>query len=587
MLYKRLSVLMAVLMTVSLILSACATPAPEVIEKVVTQVVTQVVKETVKETVIVEGTPQVVEKEVTKVVEVEKEVTKIVEVEKEVTRLVEEMEQPPVVVLQGVEVHSLDPLKAHQIPDSNANLHHFDPLIRWDEDMNLVTSIATEWKMVDDLTWEFKIREGVKAHNGEVVDANDVAYSFDRVADPEIGALGTPAWVFGNIKYDRAEVIDDNTVHIKTQVPIPDFPEWMISVFIFPEEYYSSTPLEELARKPIGTGPYKFVEWIRGERLVMEANEDYWGGVPEVKRLVWRPVPEASARIAELNTGGADIIVNVPPDLGSQIDPAYGRLVTVEGLRKMYVGFVFYGHPAMQDKRVRQAFNYGLDFQKIIDSVLRGNGQRTFTFANRPNQHPDLEPYPFDPEKALELMKEAGYEDQDGDGILEGPDGQPLKLTMQTPKARYVKDVELSQAIAADLKQNIGADIEVEVTDTSILFEQLPVGKLTSDLFFLGSGTGYTCTGDLSDFYGGANWYAGGWFTSESGIKFDAMFEEAISIVDPEQRTQACYDLQEYMYEEVPLIFLYFQVDYYGVSNRLDWEPEPNERIIINKAKFK
>ena len=298
-------------------------------------------------------------------------------------------DQSPVVVLQGIDPTTLDPYFRTQIPENNVMLAVFDLLVMWDEEGNVAPHLATSWEAVDDVTWEFKIRDGVTAHNGEVVDANDVAYSFERGVDPEVGALGTIPWIFGNIKYDHAEVVDNLTVRVHTTEPVPDLPSFMKEMFIVPQEYYESTPLEEAARTPVGSGPFRFVEWQKGNQITVEAYQDYWGGAPDIQTVIWRPVPESSSRIAELNTGAADIIVNVPPDLQNQVDSQFGRVETVEGLRRIFIGFVFYGHEAMKDKRVRQALNYGVDFQKIIDGLLSGNGRRTGTFANPPDQAPN------------------------------------------------------------------------------------------------------------------------------------------------------------------------------------------------------
>jgi peptide/nickel transport system substrate-binding protein len=226
--------------------------------------------------------------------------------------------------------------------------------------MQLTPGIATEWNMVDNLTWEFKIREGVKAHNGEVINAEDVAYTFERTADPKmVGAGSYPEFILANIKYDRAEVVDEQTVRIHTQEPAPELPAFMWAMLVLPKDYYSSISVEEAALKPVGSGPYKFVEWRKGEQLTLEANEDYFDGPPQAKQVIFRAVPEASSRLAELNTGGADLVVNIPPDLQSQVDAGLAQVVPVEGRRRIYIGFTFYGpnQEAIKDKRVRQALN--------------------------------------------------------------------------------------------------------------------------------------------------------------------------------------------------------------------------------------
>jgi peptide/nickel transport system substrate-binding protein len=162
------------------------------------------------------------------------------------------------------------------------------------------------------------------------------------------------------------------------------------------------------------------------------------------------------------------------------------------------------------------------------------------------------------------------------------PDGKPLKLTLQTSNGRYLKDLELAQAIAADLK-SIGVNVEVEPTEWSTYASQVANSQLTGDMFGpYGSGGEFFCQDDLADWYGGSGWAPGKWLNAE----FDTMFAKLIPTIGSEKRQEMCNQLQELMYDEVPLLFLYFQVDYYGISNRLDWTPSPTERILVKWAKF-
>jgi peptide/nickel transport system substrate-binding protein len=481
-----------------------------------------------------------------------------------------------------VEPNTLDPHFMSQLPEFNVMLAIFDTLGRFDENLNPSPNLATEWEMIDDLTWEFTLREGVVAHNGETIDANDVVFSFERCADPDTGAIGSCPYTLANIRFDGAEVVDDYRVRIHTQEPIPELRTMLTQWYVLPQEYYEATPIEDAALAPIGSGPYRFVEWRRGDELILEANEDYWDGAPPVQRVIWRAVPEASVRIAELNTGGADIIVNVPPDLASQVDTAAGQVVPVQGMRRIYAGFVFYGPNAefIQDARVRQALNHGFDFQTIIDSLLDGNGTRTGTFVNPPNQAPGVSAYPYDPERARELLAEAGYEDLNGDGFVDYPDGQPLQLTMQSPNGRFVKDIDIAQAIAADLRRT-GVSVEVESMEFSIYANQVATKELTGDIFLYSAGTVFFCQGDLADMYTPA-WDPGEW----NNTAHNSGFEELNSTIDPERREELCYELQENMWEDPPMLFLYFQVDYYGISNRLEWTPLPTERILVRDVQF-
>jgi peptide/nickel transport system substrate-binding protein len=491
-------------------------------------------------------------------------------------------QEQPVTILQSVDTTSMDPYFHNTLPEININRALFDVLIGFDEQGKLVPGLATEWKSVNPTTWEMKIRQGVRAHDGEVVDAQDIAYTFERAVDPKIAARGVVPYILGTTQFASAQAVDNQTLRITTKTPVPFFPSLIAEWTVLPRGFYSRSSLEETARRAVGTGPYKLVEWRRGERLVLEANEQYWGGAPQAKRVVFRPVPEASARVAELNTGAADIILNVSPDLRSQVDARRGTVTTVQGLRRIYVGFVFYGHPAVKNKRVRQAINYGLDYQKIIDTVLLGNGKRVGTFVNVPWQNPDVKAYPYDPDRARQLLAEAGYADRNSDGFVDDSGGARVKLRMVTPVGRYIKDVELSQAIAADLRR-VGLDVEVVRLDWSVLSPTLGAGKVPGDMFFLGAGTGWNCLGDLTDFYSKSGWDPGRWANGQ----FDNMIVQLSQTFDERRQRDICNQLQKYMHDEAPIVFLYFQVDYYGISNRIDWKPSPNERVYVNTIKFK
>lgn len=491
-------------------------------------------------------------------------------------------DESPVVVLFGADADTFDP--AHQAGSIAVIRNVFDTLLTKDEAGTLLPGIATEWTQLDDTTWEFKIREGVKAHNGEVIDANDVAYSLNRVLDPEIQAKGHYLWLAGNMRLAGAEVVDNQTVHLKTDGVSGSPPELLWTWYILPQDHYESTPLEVLAREPLGSGPYKFVpeEARKGQSYALVANEEYWGEVPEVKKLVFRIVPEMSTRIAEFNTGAADLLwLAPPPDLQEQIDSEIGRVVNVPGLRRVINGIVFYNDDAMQNNLVRQALNYGVDVQKIIDSLLYGQTQRTGSFVNPPNVAPSVQPYPYDPDKARELLKEAGFEDTDGDGFVEKADGSRLEITLQTPNGTWVKDFEVSQAIAADLQQ-VGVYVEVEPMEFATYIGSLADAKATGELWFQAASGGYGCQADISDFSNHTQWQPGKWKHDE----FDNLFLELTQTVDVDQRQELCYKLQEILYEEAPLIFLYNQVDPYAMSHRIEWTPFSHGRNNFTNLKW-
>jgi len=186
----------------------------------------------------------------------------------------------------------------------------YDTLLTRDKQLQITPRLATAYKLVSEKVWEVKLRSGVKFHNGEPFDANAVKFSFERIyrqdfKSPQKGWFST---------IDRVEVVDPTTVRFHTKVPDPAMPARMTLMYQLAPKYVAQVGDVQANLKPVGTGPFKFVEWSKNERIVVEANDEHWTGKPAVRRATWRPIPELGARIAALQTGQADLIVNVPPD---------------------------------------------------------------------------------------------------------------------------------------------------------------------------------------------------------------------------------------------------------------------------------
>jgi peptide/nickel transport system substrate-binding protein len=219
-----------------------------------------------------------------------------------------------IVIAQAVDAYSMDPAKHSNFPTANILFQIYDGLVAQDENGEIVPALAVEWSNPDEVTWRFKLREGVKFHNGEAFNAEAVKASFDRALNPEFKAP-----YFSRISHIQAvEVVGEYTVDFKTEKP---FPTMLLSLYeasfpalIVPPAYSKRANGAEIAAKPIGTGPYRFVEWLKDERVVLEANPDYWGGKPAIEKVVFRPIAETRTRIAELTSGGVDIVVDVPPE---------------------------------------------------------------------------------------------------------------------------------------------------------------------------------------------------------------------------------------------------------------------------------
>ncbi|NNG01167.1 MAG: ABC transporter substrate-binding protein [Desulfobacteraceae bacterium] len=491
-----------------------------------------------------------------------------------------------ITIIQAAEPVTLNPLMSISMSNHNVFDNIFDTLLRYNNDVTgLEPCVGLSMTLTKDpKVWEVKIRPGVKAHNGEVIDAEDVAWSFNDVLDPNSKPVGMK-WVQSNTKMEKAVVIDPLTVHIHTTEPNPDIRSFMTRWYVRPKDYYTSITPEEAARKAVGSGPYKLVKFTKGDRIVLEANKDYWEGEPAVEQVVFRSVPEVSARIAELNTGGADIVYTLAPDLAKRIDNKVARLQPVQGYRRIYIQFNFTEHKEValiQDKRVRLALNYGVDFQNTLDSLLGpGVSQRKGTFINPPVSDPRIKPFQYNPQKALSLMKEAGYYDRNGDGYVDLPDGKRYELTLQYSKSSgYLKGSEIVQAICADW-QKTGIYVEAEPVENSILRANTRQRRLPTAMTFRGSGFCMTGQGDISQFCSFSTNF--GYWVNET---YDKTWTALSLTFDDQKRKEIFYDLEKIMQEEAPIVFLYMQMEYYGVGNRLDWTPTPIELPFLRTAKW-
>lgn len=478
-----------------------------------------------------------------------------------------------VTLLAAGDPPDFDPHTAGATEKANVVRNVFDTLTVLSADLQeTLPALATEWTAVDDTTWEFTLREDVKFTNGEPFNAEAVKFSVDRILDPN-AEVARVTYSFPTMT--GAEVVDDNTVRIYTSVPDPIFPERAYSLQIVPPKYVSSISEKEFAMNPIGTGAYTLAEFVPGQQIVLEANEDYWGGAPEVDKLIIRPVPEASTRTAELQTGGADIIQGAPVGQIAELEATDGvRVVTLAGRRVSYIGMNLLpgGQEALQDKRVRQALNYAVDVQLILDTIMEGNGQRTATVF-RPDFtgfDPNLAPYPYDPERAKQLLAQAGYADG-------------LTLSLQLSETIFPSATEVVNALSAQLA-DVGVTAQIEILDhpsyRSVVIDGQEANKV-ANLFAWQWGAlepspdsvlnGTLETGGISSYY--------------SNPELDALTQQARQEMDEAKRAAIYVEIQALLKEEAPFIFLFQIPDVYGISDRVDFTPRLDQYIIAQELK--
>ena len=472
------------------------------------------------------------------------------------------------VVVQQTEVNSLDPAKHNSAPDLNYALQVFDAPYRRDERANPITGLVVSHKIINPTTWEFKLRPGVKFHDGETLTAKDVKFSIDRMTDPQTKAFFAPFWT----TFKEVSVIDNLTFRITTTVPDPLMLKRLCwGLWIVPADLFQKEGAEAFFQHPVGTGPYKFVSWARNDRMVLDANEAYWDGAPKIKRVIFRAIPEAATRLAELQTGNADIITGIPPFLVDQVKNSQTAGVqSVPSGRVLYIYMNCLAKGPLQDKRVRQAINYAVNRKAIIDDLLRGSGIETA--VDLTSYHwgydPSLKPYPYDPARAKKLLAEAGY-------------AKGLKLVFNTPNGRYMLDKEVCMAIAGMLRE-VGIETEMRVQEWGAYVQTVVnASKGLQDLGILGWGnTLGDADGTLTPLY-----------TPDSAFSYystPALTDKIVkakTTLDEKVRMRLYKEIQKTIFDEAPLIFLYQQVDHYGVSRKVhDFHARGDELLTLYKT---
>ena len=464
----------------------------------------------------------------------------------------------PFVISQGVDVETLDPQFAESGALGNILTNMFDYLVTYDEKMNLVPAAAESWQLLPDkVTYQFKLRKGIKFWNGEPLDAKAVKFTIDRMLNQDLRKQGLNDPFPGRVGLDRAEIVDDYTVNLVVKKPTILFPVYLTFVTILAPDYYTKNTPQQTAIKPMGSGPYMFKEWIKDDHLTLEANPNYWQGAPPFSSIVFRPAPETSTRTAMLQRGEADLVIDLAP----------GDMTRVEGDAKLRVCKANTGRrvqisipteaPLFKDKRVRQAFNYAVDFDAINKSILQGLGLGRMTTPVNGEFwiDPSIKPYPYDPEKAKQLLKEANWD----------PNTQVI---INTPAGRYLRDKELAQAVAGML-QKVGVKAEAQVLEWTVFSDKARKSQFDQP-YLIGYGTRFFGPDDLSvttePGFQGFEWLD----NTESGPEARKLTDELKSTFDEKKQQEIVYKVSRMFVDEAPWLFLWNQVSLFGTTDRVE-----------------
>ena len=454
-------------------------------------------------------------------------------------------------ILVADEITTLEPYRMVRVhPDGSVASHLWDTLTWLNDDLQVEPHVAESWRLVNNFTWEFRLHQGITFHNGEPLNAEAVRFSIER-ARSMAGSLETLA---EDVGLEQVEVVDDYTVRLTTRQPIANLPFHLAFLEILPPVYYSQTPPDQLAVAPEGSGPYRLDRWTPDEGVVLEAVPTYWKGSPALSRLIFQAVPGAEERLAALRDGRASLVTDLPPMPIDEWDSPTSRLEAIESTQRMFVGMRIEEASPLADKRIRQALNYAVNVDQIVSDWLAGYGERYGSWVNPPWNNPELAPWPYDPDKARDLLAEAGYRGG-------------LTATLRTPAGVYYQDEVIAKAIAQQLGE-AGVNVTVEVVDWTTFVRQMLSGDIPL-LFLLGLNSWGDGLEELKNLSTAFAFNPTGW-RNES---FEDTLKQAVNTFNESARTRLINEGQAIAYEEAPWIWLWRQYDFYGVSQNLAWTP--------------
>jgi len=444
----------------------------------------------------------------------------------------------------------------------NGNL--YEALVKYGPTRQPVPLLATGWEMINDLTWRFYLRKGVRFHNGEPFNAEAVKWNFDRFMDE---SFPTSGWAYLAVRTTVKEVrvVDSYTVDFVTKEPDALFMAGIPWIVMLPPEYIE-TKGDSWVEKPVGTGPMCFGDWKRDQQLVLERSDTYWGSLPEVERLIFRPIPETAARVAALRAGEVDIVYWISPELAADVEATPGlKKAIAPAERFIYLGLDALD-PPLDDRRVRQALNYAVNIPEIVEFILQGYATAPVVGAFFPvtiGFDPGIEPYSYNPEKARELLKEAGY------------DGLDVTLSVTPGIEGALKLKEVSEAMAGQMAK-AGINLSIEFVDSARFWELY--SNRAYQMYFLTWGSSPESGRHLfSLFHSEVRGYY--WANSET----DKLLDQYVTTLDVNDRAKVGRILQAHLQEEAPYIFMYIEDGIYGLNARIDWNPTGTRWIDVKE----
>jgi len=486
----------------------------------------------------------------------------------------------------SAEPNSMDPHYHNLSPNNMMSAAVFDKLVEQDEAQNKVPALAESWKQLAPNVWEFKLRKGVKWHDGSPFTAEDVKFTMGRAGNVpnSPSSFGLITKVLSDI-----EVVDDLTVRLKTKDAFPLMPDYMSVIYVVSKKYGDGATTNDYnsGKAMIGTGPFKFVEWVPGDRIVYEKNPDYWGAKPEWDKVIVKPITNDSSRVAALLAGDVDFIDNpATTDIATLKKNPQITLAEVASNRLIYLHldsdrdkspFVtdVDGKPMdknpLKDVRVRRALSLAIDRKGIAEKVMEGLASPAGQLMP-PNVYatvPDLQPDPYDPKKAKALLAEAGY-----------PNG--FGLTIHGPNNRYVNDHKISQAVAQMLTR-VGIKTAVVTMPSNVFFQKSSALEYSLMLVGWSSGSGEP-SNPLKALLQTYDKTKGSGATNRgrySNPALDLLIDKALSAASREEWAKTTQEATKVAMNDLGIIPLHFQVNVWAMRKGLSYSARADEYTLI------
>jgi peptide/nickel transport system substrate-binding protein len=483
---------------------------------------------------------------------------------------------PPVVVAVESPPKSMNPHAENGDAHLGTMTNIFDGLMqRQKTDGKLVPALAERYEHPDPLTWKFYLRKGVKFHNGNPFTAADVKYSLERIANPEVSQFVNDGKAIASI-----ETPDDHTVIVKTRDPIPWFVDNMHQVFIMDKESSESRSEGDIGVNPIGTGAYKVTEYVKGSHLKLEANPGYWEGAPAIKNAEMKFVTEPSTRFAALASGQVELINGVPVEMVDKVKENKSlEVIRRPARRDIFLVVTNRAGTPTSDLRVRKAMYMAINEEEIIQRLMRGQASPASQMVDPATvgYNADIKRLPYNPQEAMKLLKEAGFE-------------KGFEITLAGPNDRYVMDKQICEAVAKYLAK-VGIKVNLELKPKSIYFTEIMEKK--HDFYMMGWFDGT---------YAGARTFFrhlhtvdkdgrfGDWNGSRSSDPdIDELLQKTNTIVDPVQYVKTIQQVNKMAMDRVRVIPLHYQMDLYAVAkkNGLQFTPRPDQWLIFKEMSRK